>query len=52
MALGALVFFVPWFTAIFLGALIVLLIADRRRVMRGLGVLFFRLKHPRRARSA
>lgn len=52
VALGALVFFVPWFTAIFLGALAVLMIADRRRVMRGLGVLFFRLKHPRRARSA
>lgn len=52
VALGALVFFVPWFTAIFLGALVVLLIADRRRVMRGVAVLFFRLKHPRRARTA
>ena len=52
VALGALVFFVPWFTAIFLGALVILMIADRRRVMRGLAVLFFRLKHPRRARSA
>ncbi len=52
VALGALVFFVPWFTAVFLGALIVLMIADRRRVMRGLAVMFFRLKHPRRARSA
>lgn len=52
VALGALVFFVPWFAAIFLGALLVLLIADRRRVKRALGVLFFRLKHPRRARTA
>ena len=48
LTLGALVFFVPWFTAILIGALIFLLILDRRRVMRGLGVLFFRLKHPRR----
>lgn len=52
LALGALVFFVPWFAAIFLGALLVLLIADRRRVRRALSVLFFRLKHPRRARTA
>jgi hypothetical protein len=52
VALGALVFFVPWFTAIFLAALVVLLIVDRRRVLRGLAVLFFRLKHPRRARTA
>jgi len=51
VAVGALVFFVPWFTVIFLGALIVLLIADRRRVGRALAVLFFRLKHPRRARA-
>jgi Domain of unknown function (DUF4126) len=50
--LGALVFFVPWFAAIFVFALLVLLIADRRRVRRALGVLFFRLKHPRRARTA
>ena len=52
VALGALVFFVPWFAGIFLGALLVLLIADRRRVRRALAVLFFRLKHPRRARTA
>ncbi len=49
LALGALVFFVPWFTALFVGALLVLLILDRRRVRRAMGVLFFRLKHPRRA---
>ena len=52
VGLGALVFFVPWFAAVFVGALLVLLIADRRRVLRALGVLFFRLKHPRRARAA
>ncbi len=49
LALGALVFFVPWFTALFVGALLVLLVLDRRRVWRAMGVLFFRLKHPRRA---
>jgi hypothetical protein len=48
-AVGALVFFVPWFTAIFLGGLIVVLVLDRRRVRHGLAVFFFRLKHPRRA---
>ena len=48
LAIGALVFFVPWFTAIFVGALAFLLILDRRRVLHGLAVLFFRLKHPRR----
>jgi Domain of unknown function (DUF4126) len=48
LAIGALVFFVPWFTVILIGALIVLLILDRRRVVHGLAVLFFRLKHPRR----
>jgi hypothetical protein len=52
LALGALVFFVPWFTAVFLGALLILLVLDRQRVRRGLAVLFFRLKHPRRTRAA
>ncbi len=49
VALGALMFFVPWFTAIFLTALMVLLALDHKRVREGLAVLFFRLKHPRRA---
>jgi Domain of unknown function (DUF4126) len=49
LALGALCFFVPWVAAIFLGALAVLLAVERRRVVRALSVLFFRLKHPRRA---
>jgi len=48
LALGALVFFVPSFTAILIFALVFLLVLDRRRVGRALGVLFFRLKHPRR----
>jgi hypothetical protein len=48
LAIGALVFFVPWFTAILVGALVFLLILDRKRVLHGLAVLFFRLKHPRR----
>ena len=49
LAMGALFFFVPWFTAIFLVTLLVLLALDRRRVTQGLAVLFFQLKHPRRA---
>lgn len=48
LAIGALVFFVPLFTAILVGALVFLLILDRKRVLQGLAVLFFRLKHPRR----
>ena len=52
LALGALVFFVPWFTALVVGALLVLLVLDRRRVRRAMAVLFFRLKHPRRALRA
>lgn len=48
LALGALMFFVPWFTWVFLGSLLLLLILDRRRVFHALSVLFFRLKHPRR----
>jgi hypothetical protein len=48
LAIGALVFFVPWFTAILIGALAILLVLERRRVLHALGVLFFRLKHPRR----
>ncbi len=48
LALGALVFFVPWFTAVFIGAVLVLLVLDRRRVLVAMRVLFFLLKHPRR----
>jgi hypothetical protein len=49
LALGALVFFVPWVGGVFVGALALLLVIQRRRVARALSVLFFRLKHPRRA---
>ncbi len=49
LALGALVFFVPWFTAIFLGSLLLLLVLYRRRVRHALAVMFFRVTHPRRA---
>jgi hypothetical protein len=49
LAFGALMFFVPWFTWIFLAGLLLLLIVERRRVREALAVLFFRLKHPRRA---
>jgi hypothetical protein len=48
VALGALMFFVPWFTVVFLVALLVLLAIHRRQVVHALAVLFFRLKHPRR----
>ena len=48
LTLGALVFFVPSFTWILIGALALLLVLHRRRVVHGLAVLFFRLKHPRR----
>jgi hypothetical protein len=49
VALGALMFFVPWFTWIFLAGLLLLLVVERRRVGEAVAVLFFRLKHPRRA---
>jgi MFS family permease len=49
VALGALMFFVPWFTWIFLAGLLLLLIVERRRVGEAAAVIFFRLKHPRRA---
>lgn len=48
VALAALMFFVPWFTVIFLTGLAALLVAQRRRVFQALAMLFFRLKHPRR----
>lgn len=52
VTLGMLVFFVPWFTWLLLGGLVLLLAVERRRVARSLAVMFFRLKHPRRARPA
>jgi hypothetical protein len=52
VTLGALVFFVPWFTWVLIGGIVLLLAVERRRVARSLAVMFFRLKHPRRARAA
>ena len=52
VVLAALVFFVPWVTALLLTGLLVLLLTHLPRVKRALGVLFFRLQHPRRRGSA
>jgi len=48
VGLALLVFFVPWMTAVFLAGLLVVLVTHLDRVRRALGVLFFRLQHPRR----
>jgi hypothetical protein len=48
VALAALVFFVPWMTALFLVGLILVLATHLDRVRRALAVLFFRIQHPRR----
>jgi hypothetical protein len=48
VVLAALVFFVPWITALFLAALLILLGTHLERVRRALAVLFFRIQHPRR----
>lgn len=52
VALAALLFFQPWFTVIVLSGLLVLLLTHRPRVQHALGVLFFRIAHPRRAPRA
>ena len=48
VVLAALLFFQPWFTIFFLGALLISIGMHWPRVRRGLAVLFFRLQHPRR----
>jgi hypothetical protein len=48
IVLAALLFFQPWFTIFFLGALLISIGMHWPRVRRGLAVLFFRLQHPRR----
>jgi hypothetical protein len=48
LVLGTLVFFQPWFAAVFLAGLCFVLIAHGPRVKRALGLLFFRIQHPRR----
>jgi len=52
VALAALLFFQPWFTVIVLSGLLVLLLTHRARVQHALGVLFFRIAHPRRTPRA
>ena len=52
VALAALLFFQPWFTAIVLSGLLLLLITHAARVRHALAVLFFRMAHPRRAPRA
>jgi len=48
VALAVLLFFQPWFTAIVLSGLLLLLLTHRSRVQHALAVLFFRIAHPRR----
>ena len=48
VVLAVLFFFVPWVTALFLAGLLAVLATHFRRVERAIGVLFFRLQHPRR----
>ena len=48
VGIAALVFFVPWMTALFLVAILVLLVTHFERVRSALAVLFFRIQHPRR----
>lgn len=48
VALAILLFFQPWFTALVLSALLVLLLSHGSRVQHALAVLFFRVAHPRR----
>src|SRR5262249_50758354 len=48
IVLATLMFFQPYFTLIFLAALLVVLLMHRPRVAHALKVLFFRIQHPRR----
>jgi hypothetical protein len=48
VAIAALVFFVPWMTALLLAGIVVLLATHISRVRSALAVLFFRIQHPRR----
>lgn len=52
VALAALLFFRPWFTAIVLSGLLILLLTHWARVRHALAVLFFRIQHPRRRKEA
>jgi hypothetical protein len=48
VVLATLLFFQPWLTALVLSALLILLVTHGSRVQHALGVLFFRIAHPRR----
>jgi Domain of unknown function (DUF4126) len=48
VALAALLFFQPLFTVVVLSGLLLLLLTHGSRVRHALGVLFFRIAHPRR----
>jgi hypothetical protein len=48
IVLAILLFFQPWLTLVVLAALALVLLTHWARVQRALGVLFFRLQHPRR----
>jgi Domain of unknown function (DUF4126) len=52
LVLATLAFFVPWFAAVLLFGLAILLVTHRREVWRAMRVLFFQLQHPRRALRA
>jgi len=52
VVLATLLFFQPWLTALVLSALLILLVTHGSRVQHALGVLFFRIAHPRRAPRA
>ncbi len=48
VVLAVLLFFQPWLTALVLSTLLILLLTHGSRVQHALGVLFFRIAHPRR----
>ncbi len=47
VVLATLVFFQPWFTAVFVAGLFLVLLMHWPRVWHALAVLFFRIQHPR-----
>jgi hypothetical protein len=52
LVLAILAFFVPWFSAVLLFGIAILLGTHRREVFQAVRVLFFQLQHPRRALRA
>ena len=49
LVLATLSFFLPWFAAVLLAALLFLVFTHRRAVWHAIRVLFFQIQHPRRA---